>query len=80
MAAQAIPFEQRETIASFPFTTLEGLFQALQMIAYERPEMSRGEIYPEDKHGNPIACLELRRNALSDGSQTIDAVLISGRG
>lgn len=79
MAAHAIPYEQREIVARFEFTTLEGLFQALQMIAYERPELSRGEIYPEDKNGNPIGCLQLRRNILTDGSQTIDAIFGSGR-
>jgi len=79
MATGVIPYEQRETVASFEFTTLEGLFQALQMIAYERPELSRGEVYTEDQNGNPIGCLQLRRNTLSDGSQTIDAILSTGR-
>lgn len=79
MAAQTtqiVPLGKTEIVARFEFTTLEGLFQALIQLPHD-DEVRRGEIYPEDRNGNPIGCLQLRRTTLTDGSKVLDAILSS---
>jgi hypothetical protein len=75
MADQTLVYSQTEVVNSYEFTTLEGLHQAIQEIAYEHPDISRGEVYPEDPAGHSIGRLRLRRNTLGDGSFTYDAII-----
>lgn len=74
MAAQSITYQQTEVLTTFEFTTLEGLYQAIQQLTYEYPEIARGEIYPEDLAGRALGRLRLRQNTLTDGSHTYDAI------
>jgi len=78
MATDSIASEQIEVIATFPFTTLEGLFQSLKLIEHEHPDIGRGEIHLVDRNGLPFCQMQLVRNILPNGQLTIDAVI--GRG
>jgi hypothetical protein len=75
MAEQKLVYAQTEIVNSHEFTTLEGLHHAIQEIAYEHPDISRGEVYLEDPAGRTIGRLRLRRNTLADGSFTYDAII-----
>lgn len=75
MADAVRNYEQSEILTTLKFTTLEGLYQAIQQIPHEFPFIRRGEVYIEDRAGNAIGNLRLRVNLLPDGSRTYDAVL-----
>jgi hypothetical protein len=62
-------------VTTFEFTTLEGLHQAIQQLAYKYPEIARGEIHLEDTAGRTSGRLLLTQNTLTDGSHTYDAIL-----
>lgn len=76
---QSVTSSEVQTVAHFPFTTLEGLYQALEMLSHERPDIRRGEIYVQDRNGNPLGALVLKQTKLSDGSYTLDATFTSAK-